>query len=30
VHVNYETLERTLKSSGRWYAEVCAAGAMAE
>jgi beta-glucosidase len=30
VHVNYETLERTLKSSGRWYAEVCAAGAIAE
>jgi beta-glucosidase len=30
VHVNYETLERTLKSSGRWYAEVCAGGAIAE
>ena len=24
VHVNYETLERTIKQSGHWYAELIA------
>jgi beta-glucosidase len=28
VHVDYETLERTVKDSGRWYARVAAANAL--
>jgi beta-glucosidase len=28
VHVDYETLKRTVKDSGRWYAEVAARNAL--
>ena len=28
THVNYETLERTIKDSGRWYGQVCRANAI--
>ena len=30
VHVDYETLERTIKDSGRYYARVAAAGEVVE
>jgi beta-glucosidase len=28
IYVDYESLERTMKNSGRWYAEICRSGAL--